>query len=678
MTPPRTRREAVVDTLHGTDVPDPYRWLERGDEPEVQQWVAEQNRLTRSALDVIPDRGVWHERLVALMALPVVEHVVLRGNRLFLLEREPHAQQSRLAVRSLVDPSASVRVLADPSAGAADAASAVDWYTPSVDGELVAYGVSEGGSENSTLSVVRTADGSSLGEAIPNCRAASVAWEPDGSGFFYTRYPEGDEYHRTVHHHVLGRDWRDDPVIWSDPAPATWPNVHVSPGGGLVLIEALIGWQQIDLHVLDRAAGTWRTLVQGVEASNEGWQFVDDERLIGTTTIDAPRGRVVTVDVTAADIGPASWRTLVPERDVVLAPVTVGRGGFFLPSTHVAVDRLEFVADDGSIELVAGTGASAIASVSVDRDSGAAVCIVSGFGHPPAAWSVDPGANGLAAVPLHPTVDRSVVVDLDIAQVEYTSLDGTTIPMFLVHRAGLTVGPDTPTILSGYGGFAIAETPEWSPLTAAWCASGGLFAVAGLRGGLEHGAAWHDAGRRGNKQNVFDDFAAAGDWLVATGRTTRDRLAIRGRSNGGLLVGATLTQRPDLCRAVWCGVPLLDMIRFPDFLIARLWTDEYGDPSIAEQFAWLWAYSPYHRVVEGERYPAVLFTTAEGDTRVDPLHARKMAAMMQWAAVDQDDRPVLLLQEGRAGHGSGKPVGKRADEQADVLTFYGWQLGHRP
>jgi prolyl oligopeptidase len=250
--------------------------------------------------------------------------------------------------------------------------------------------------------------------------------------------------------------------------------------------------------------------------------------------------------------------------------------------------------------------------------------------------------------------------------------------MFLVHRAGMTVGPESPTILSGYGGFSIAETPEWSPMIAAWCASGGLFAVAGLRGGVEHGAAWHDAGRRGNKQNVFDDFAAAGDWLVATGRTSHDRLAIRGRSNGGLLVGATLTQRPDLCRAVWCGVPLLDMVRFPQFLIARLWTDEYGDPDIAEQFAWVWAYSPYHHVRRGERYPGVLFTSGEGDTRVDPLHARKMTAMMQWAAADQHERPVLLLQEGRAGHGVGKPVGKRADEQADVLTFYGWQLGHRP
>jgi prolyl oligopeptidase len=236
MTPPHTRREAVVDTLHGTDVPDPYRWLERGDEPEVQQWVAEQNRLTRSALDAIPDRGVWHERLVALMALPVVEHVVLRGDRLFLLEREAHAQQSRLTVRPLADPASAVRVLADPSADADDAASAVDWFMPSADGGLVVFGVSEGGSENSTLSVARADDGSLLPDRIPNCRAAGIAWEPDGTGFYYTRYPHGDEYHRTVHHHRLGADWVDDPVVWRTERQATWPNPFLSPHGRFLLV----------------------------------------------------------------------------------------------------------------------------------------------------------------------------------------------------------------------------------------------------------------------------------------------------------------------------------------------------------------------------------------------------------------------------------------------------------
>lgn len=684
MIPPRTPREAVVDTLHGVEVSDPYRWLEVGDDPDVQHWVGEQNSLTRTALDAIPARGTWHERLVALMGLPLVQAVAVRGERLFLLEREAGAQQARLVVRPLADPAATVIVLADPAAATDDAASAVDWFYPSPDGELVAFGVSEGGTENSTLRVARTADGSLLDDEIPNCRACSVGWEPDASGFCYARYPEGDEYHRTIHHHVLGADWRTDPVVWDAlPTPQTWPNVTVSHTGRFVLVEAMVGWQRTDLHLLDRsigvsgpAEGTWTTLITGVDAINDSWTFTpDDTALVGTTTLGAPRGRVVRVELASPDRSPDSWQTIVPEGDAVLGRPQPAPGGCYLPSTLVGVDQIEFVGDDGSRRPITGLGLTSILGLAVDHHSGAAVAVVNGFDVPAGAWLV----SGDAPVVLHPPLDRRLVPDLDISQVQYPSLDGTSIPMFLVHRAGVPPTADTPTILNGYGGFSIIETPVWSPTIAAWCGSGGLYAIAGLRGGAEYGEEWHDAGRRGNKQNVFDDFAAAGDWLVATGRTSRPRLAIAGGSNGGLLVGATLIQRPDLCAAVWCAVPLLDMVRFPEFLIARLWTDEYGDPDVPEEFAWLHAYSPYHHVREGVRYPATLLTTAEGDTRVDPLHARKMAAALQWAVADVPGAPpVLLHQEGRAGHGVGKPVGKRAAEQADVLAFFSWQLGHEP
>ncbi len=675
MRPPPTRRDAVVDTLHGVTVEDPFRWLETGDAPDVQQWVSEQNRVTRSALDASPARREWHERLVALMGLPVVGDVKVVGDVLVLTERDAGAQQARLLVRPIADPSADVTVLADPALGADDDARAIDWFHPSPDAALVAYGVSEGGTENSTLRVVRSADATHLDDEIPNCRASSVAWEPDGSGFFYTRFPPGDSYHRTVFHHSLGADWRDDPVVWAEgPTAESWPAVAISPDGRFLLVEDMVGWQRTELHVLDRTDGTWRTLIAGVEAAGKGWAFAGNAELLGTTTLGASHGRVVRVDLAAPDVGPASWVTVVAGADAVLGRPVPARDGFYLPSTLVGVDRIEFVDGDGVVTPVAGLGTCALGAISADRTNGAAVCVVGGFDLPPAVWRL----SGAEAEMLHPRVDRSIVPDLDVATVEYPSGDGTSIPMFLIHRAGDAPTPATPTVLSGYGGFAIIETPEWSPLIAAWCGSGGLYAVAGLRGGAEHGDAWHAAGRRANKQNVFDDFAAAADWLVATGRTSRDRLAISGRSNGGLLVGAAITQRPDLCAAAWSGVPLLDMVRFPQFLMARLWTDEYGDPDVAEEFAWLHAYSPYHRVRHGERYPAVLLTTAESDTRVDPMHARKMAAMLQSAAADQDERPVLLLQEGRAGHGVGKPVGKRADEFADALAFFSWQLGHDP
>jgi prolyl oligopeptidase len=676
-----TRRDGVVDDYHGTAVPDPYRWLEDGDAPDVREWVADQNVRTRAVLDAIAARATWLDRLVELMGQPIVLGAQVRGERVVLLERERGAQQARLTVRRLDDPAAAPVVLADPAAATDDAAAAVDWFFASLDGTLVGYGASEGGTENSVLRVARTADGSHLPDEIPNCRACSVAWDADATGFHYTRYPEGDEYHRTVHHHTLGDDWSDDPVVWAEhPTPQAWPSLEASPGGRFLLVDVMVGWGRYDVHLLDRATGEWRTLIEGVEAIS-GFVFEDETTLLGMTTLDASRGRIVRIDASDPPADPSAWTTVVPERDVVVGVPRVVPGGHYLVATRGGVDRIEWW-PGGAEEpaIVPGLGVVAVAGITTDRTSGTALALVTGFDQPTALVRLDGDAREAAVRGVHRwfPIDHGEQSALAVTQVEYPSADGTMIGLFLVHRDDVVPDPATATILNGYGGFAIPETPVWSPTIAAWCEAGGLYAIAGLRGGAEHGEDWHHAGRRENKQNVFDDFHAAADWLVDQGMTSRDRLAIAGGSNGGLLVGAALTQRPDLCRAVWCAVPLLDMVRFPEFLIARLWTDEYGDPAVPEEFEWLWGYSPYHHVVEGQRYPAVLLTTAEGDTRVDPLHARKMAALLQHAAADQDDRPILLHQEGRAGHGVGKPVGKRAAEQADVLAFFTWQLGLEP
>jgi prolyl oligopeptidase len=675
--PPATRREDVVDVLHGIEVADPYRWLEDGDAAEVTRWVAAQNAYTRQALDARPDRPWWHERLVALMQLPVVLAAQVRGDHLLCLERPAGAEQFLLTRRSAVSPDTEPVVLLDPAAGVADAANAIDWFEASNDGSLVAVGTSEGGTENSVLRVLDTAEGRDLGEAIPNTRACSVAWEPDGSGFAYTRYPEGDEYHRTVHYHLLGADWRDDPVVWAEhPDPQAWPDVTMSPDGLRLLVHVLVGWARYDVHLLDRPSGEWSTLIGGVEATSEFHFAADGESLVGVTTLDAPKGRLVRVPFGTTD--PTRWETLVPEGDAVLSRPTVGGDEVLAVSTRRALDRIvRFGADGSSRGSIEGVGdVVAIVALTADRDTGRAFAVVDSFDSPTAVWRVDPGKTSLRWFPAG--ADVETVPSLSVRQVTYSSADGTSIGLFLIHRDDVAPGPDVPLILNGYGGFAITETPVWSPQIAAWCIAGGVYAIAGLRGGLEEGEDWHLAGRREHKRNVFDDFHAAADWLVGEGMAERARLAILGRSNGGLLVGASLTQRPDLCRAVWCGVPLLDMVRFPQFLIARLWTDEYGDPDVPEEFAWLHAYSPYHHVVAGTDYPATLFSTAEGDTRVDPLHARKMAALLQAASTGQDEHPILLYQEGRAGHGVGKPVAKRADELADGLTFLAWQVGLVP
>ena len=688
---PATRRDELVESIHGVEVPDPYRWLEFGDDPAVRGWVTEQNLITRAALDDVASRSVWHARLIELMNVPVVQAVQVSGERLLVLERGAGEQQASLVVRSLSNPAEQSTLLVDPASDADDAAVAIDWFFPSNDGELVAVGVSEGGTENSVLRIVRSADGSALAEEIPNCRAASVAWEPDATGFFYTRYPEGDEYHRTVHHHTIGQPWAYDPVVWAEhPTPQTWPNVLISPDGRYVLVDAMVGWSRSDQHLLDRHTGEWHVLIAGVDATN-AFVFSSQRCLTGRTTLDAPMGRIVAVDLEQIPADPDQWTTIVPERDVVVGvPRPVGNG-FLVTTSRAGVDSIEWWSgeprsgtDRSAGVIVAGLGVCNVAQLASDRVAGTALALIAGFDTPMSVWRLDDPNGEMRAVPLHPLHplyprgSGDVVPDLTVTQLEYPSSDGTPIGLFLVHRSDLVPNENTPAILNGYGGFAITETPIWSPTIVAWCAAGGVYAIAGLRGGFEHGEQWHRAGRRANKQNVFDDFHSAADWLVATGRTSRRRLAIAGGSNGGLLVGVALTQRPDLCRAVWCAVPLLDMIRFPKFLIAKLWTDEYGDPETGEEFGWLHAYSPYHRVVDGQGYPAILLTTAEGDTRVDPMHARKMAAMLQWSAADQSDRPVLLHQEGRAGHGAGKPVGKRAAEQADVLAFFAWQIGFEP
>lgn len=656
------------------EVADPYRWLEDGDRPEVREWVAAQNQHTRTALDALPDRDRWHERLVALMARPVASSVAVRDDLVFALERPHGAQQFVLTVRAVDEPDADPRVLVDPSTTADDATAAIDWYQPSPDGSLVAVGVSDAGTEHSRLSVIATGDGVPLSEDIPDTRAASVAWEPDGSGFFYTRYPPGDEYHRSVRWHAIGTDGDDDPVIWrDDDDPTAWPSVELSPDGGHLLVAVGRGWARTDALVLDRRTGAWTTVIARDDVIAELRFGITDGTLVGVTNLDAPRGRVVEVPIGTDD--PDAWTTLVPEGAAVLNDVAVGPDELYVLSQRRAVDTIHRYDRHGQpLGVVTGLpDAVAIpeGGISVDRSSGLAVAVVDSFDAPTTLWRI--AADGSASR-LDPAGGGDTS-DLVVDTLRYPSADGTEIGLFVLHRPDVSPGPDVPLVLNGYGGFAIAETPVWSPQVVAWCEAGGVYAIAGLRGGAEEGEAWHHAGRRDRKQNVFDDFHAAADWLVDTGRASRDRLAIVGRSNGGLLVGVAMTQRPDLCRAVWCGVPLLDMIRFPQFLIARLWTSEYGDPDVAEEFGWLHAYSPYHHVHEGTCYPATLFSTAEGDSRVDPLHARKMAALVQAATACGDERPILLFQEGRAGHGVGKPVHKRADELADGIGFLADQVG---
>jgi prolyl oligopeptidase len=651
--------------LHGVPVADPYRWLEEGESEEVAAWVAAHNERTNQALEARPTWSLWHERLSALTALPTVGSAAVRGDLLFVLARAAGADQFALSVQSAVDRTSPARVLLDPAQRAADGAVAIDWYEPSPDGALVAIGLSEGGTEQSTLAVIEVRTGAQLADSIPNTRASSIAWLPDNSGFWYLRYPPDDNYNRHVYFHRIGTDPVDDPLVFDDlPTPETWSDVVSSDDGRHLLVYMLVGWGRIDAQLLDTVTGEWREVISGVEAQSSF--FFHDGELYGVTSRDAPNGRLIAAPLD----NPSDWQTIVPEREVVLTRAASLGDRLIAVSSAAAVDTVELWHNDGTLERsIDDLGLISVQSLDTDDDT--AFMAVGSFSAPPTLYRVVAGRAERWSADL----DTSVVPSLAVTQWTYPSKDGTEIGLFVMHRTDILPSPDTPLLLTGYGGFAISESPAWVVRAAAWCAAGGVFAVAGLRGGYEHGQAWHNAGRRADKQNVFDDFHAAADWLVAKGYASRDMLAIEGGSNGGLLMGVAITQRPDLARAVHCAVPLLDMIRFPQFLIARLWTDEYGDPEVAEEFGWLHAYSPYHHVIEGAEYPAVLFTTAEGDSRVDPLHARKMTAMLTWAGSSQSERPILLRQSGRSGHGQGKPANMRVRDDADVLSFLCWQLG---
>jgi prolyl oligopeptidase len=521
------------------------------------------------------------------------------------------------------------------------------------------------------LRIIDIQTGEHLADEIPHTRAASVGWLPDASGFAYTRYSSGGDYDRHVYSHRLGAPWTEDEVLFDDlPDPTAWPDVSVSRDGRFALVHVQFGWSRIDVHLIDLETRERRTVIEGVDAVT--WLATDERRnrLVGSTTLDADRGRVIAIDL---DGDLTDWETLVAETDAVIDGVFVSGESLLVATTKRAVSSLDRCNAAGAhLEPIELPEQGSLAGVATSRETELAVFAFTGFARPSALfrWTPDellPWSD----LPGGPDPTRFAV-----RQVTYPSTDGTEIAMFIVSGADddVDAGPKR-TILYGYGGFSVTMSPAYNPIIAGFVEEGGRYAVACIRGGAEEGEAWHRAGMREHKQQVFDDFHAAGDWLVANGITSREQLAIRGGSNGGLLVGAAITQRPDLCRAAICAVPLLDMVRYHLFLIAKLWIPEYGDPDLPEEFEWLYAYSPYHHIVDGTCYPATLIETGEDDSRVDPAHARKFAARLQEATSCGDEHPILVRIEAKAGHGQGKPASRQADEAADVLAFLDWRLG---
>ncbi len=647
---------------------DPCRYLEDASDPATIAWTARENARTRAALDALPDRARLAARFEALTRIDSqgVPHV--RGSRAFYTARRGDGDQPVLYVRDDLGE----RGLLDPAALDPTGLTSLDWWYPSPAGTYVAFGLSVGGDERSRLHVLEVATGRRLAEAIPDTRHCSLAWLPAESGFYYTRYPAGGDYDVRVYRHELGTDPATDALVFGEGRKAEeWTAVALSPDGRHLVTTVYEGWARSDAYVASTATEPLRfePIAQGHQTIFE--PHPANDRLFVRTNDGAPRFRVYEVDY--GHLERDSWREIVPEQHGSLDGLAVARGALLLHYLIDARSVLDVRFDDGRTERVAALGGSTVLDISAEESSSQAYVLAASFLEAPGVVALRFEADRFTAerwsstsVPFDASKYRS-------EQVWYPSSDGTEIPLTVISRRDVARDGSAPAVLYGYGGFNVSLVPGFMPSIVPWLESGGVYAIANLRGGGEFGDDWHRAGMRERKQNVFDDFAAAVRYLGTSGIADPARIAIFGGSNGGLLVATLATQHPASVRAVVCLVPLTDMLRFHLFSIARLWIAEYGDPDDATDAEFLRAYSPYHNVIDGVAYPAMLVATAESDGRVDPMHARKFGARV--LAANGGSAPIFVYVEPDAGHGAGKPRHKRVAELADHWAFIGWQLG---
>ncbi len=684
---PPARRLELTEDIGGHRVSDPYRWLEDGTGDERGGWLAVQAELFGSYREEeLPGRDRLAAHVRDLLSTGYVGTPVWRGERCFFTRRDPDQEHGVLCTRLGGGP---VEVLVDPMAVDPSGLTTLDAWQPDKEGRLLAYQLSEGGDEESLLRVIDVAAGSVVDGPIDRCRYSNVAWLPGGKAFYYTRrlppsaVPDGEsQYHRRVYLHQIGVPADEDVLIFGSGRDKTdYYSVSVSRDGRWLTISASRGTAPrndlwiADLSESDPASPELRVIQEGVDAQTGVW-VGRDGRLYVFTDAGAPRSRIAVTD--PADPGPARWHDLIREDPeavlrgyAILDGAELGRPVLLASWTRHAISEITVhdLATGDRVGQVPLPGLGTVGGLSERPEGGhEAWFVYTDYTTPSQVLRFDARA---ASVTTWATAPGSVPVPAVTArQVTYESKDGTAVRMLVISGAAAPDGP-RPTILYGYGGFDISLTPAYSPNVLAWVSAGGVYAIANLRGGSEEGEEWHRAGMLDRKQNVFDDFHAAAEALIRDGWTTPDQLAISGGSNGGLLVGAALTQRPELYAAVVCSAPLLDMVRYERFGLGQTWNVEYGTAADPEQLGWLLSYSPYHHVVPGTAYPAVLFTVFTSDTRVDPVHAYKMCAALQHATSSDPGRnsgAVLLRAEGQVGHGA-RAVSRTAELAGDTLAF---------
>ncbi len=677
---PITRKADQVDDYHGTKVGDPYRWLEDLDSEETAAWVAAQNEVTFGYLDSIEERAAIRAKLEKLWNFERWGTPAEHGGRYFWSKNDGLQNQSVWYWAEKLD--AEPKLLLDPNTLSADGTTAVSSLAISHDGKLLAYALADAGSDWNRWKVREVETGNDLPDLIEWSKFTGVSWSKDNKGFYYGAFDapkKGDEYegvnkNQKLYYHKLGDPQSADTLIYADPEHPDWQfGGIVSEDGRWLVIDVSVGTDVRNMLYykdLKKKDSSVVKLIPDLEAT---YTFLgnDGNKFLFFTNLDAPRGRVIEIDVTKPDR--AKWKELIPQTENTLQGVTYTGGKLFANSLVDAKSRIDVYSRKGKLEktLELPEPIATVYGFGGEQDAKETFYGLMGFTRPFTVYRYDikKGESELWKEPKLP-FDPS---GYETKQVFVTSKDGTKVPMFIVHKKGLEPSGDLPTYLYGYGGFNISLTPRFSTADFVWLEMGGIIAQPNLRGGGEYGESWHEAGTKLQKQNVFDDFIASAEWLIANGYTKPEKIVIGGRSNGGLLVGAAMVQRPDLFGVVLAGVGVMDMLRFHQFTIGWAWVSDYGSSANADEFAALYKYSPYHNLKDGTAYPATLVYTADHDDRVVPSHSFKFAARLQEAHAG--DKPVMIRIETKAGHGAGKPTSKVIDEWADLWGFAFDQLG---
>ncbi len=675
---PKTKKIEQMDNYHGTKVADPYRWLEDDNSAETKSWVEAQNKVTFAYLDTIPEREQIKSRLTELWNYEKFSAPSKVGDKYFYSKNDGLQNQSVLYVTDSINDKG--RILLDPNTLSTDGTVALSGTSISDDGKTLAYGIAVAGSDWQEWRFRDVATGKDLPDILKDIKFSGASWSKDGKGVYYSRFPNTEDsakltrinYFQKLYYHKLGTPQSEDNLVYERPDDKEMGvGGGVSEDGNWLIIYVTKGTSPKNMIYFKNLTMERAPIMPLIDKFEADYTFLgnDESKFYFKTDKDAPRGRVVSVDALVKD---KKWTEIIPQAEETLESVDFINNQFVLGYLKDAYTQIKIHDINGKfVREVKLPGIGSAGGFGGKRYDTETFYTFSSYNMPPTIYRYDM-KTGKSEIFRKSDVKFNPK-DYEVKQVFYPSKDGTKIPMFIVHKKGLKLDGTNPTLLYGYGGFNISMTPGFSVSRLAWMEMGGVYAVANLRGGGEYGEKWHEAGTKLQKQNVFDDFIAAAEYLIKEKYTKPAKLAIQGGSNGGLLVGAVLNQRPDLFGAALPAVGVMDMLRFHKFTIGRAWTSDYGSSENADEFAALYAYSPLHNIKEGTKYPAVMVTTADHDDRVVPAHSFKYAATMQ--KMQGGDAPILIRIETKAGHGAGKPTAKQIEEAADIYGFLMKSLG---